>query len=127
MFEYSQTSGSLTHDGKPLGVCYSGHNNGVENGVNNPALQSVAMVGPIPAGVYTIGEPFHHPTCGPDAMRLTAAEGTETFGRGGFLMHGDNSKGNESASEGCIIAAHTIRLYVAQQVAAGDNQLTVTA
>jgi hypothetical protein len=35
-------------------------------------------------------------------MRLTQLTG-DTFGRGGFFLHGDNSLGNESASEGCII------------------------
>ena len=123
MFVYKQSTGALFHNGVQLGICYSGH----ADGVNNPADEKVQMVGPIPEGVYTIGAPFTHPTCGLFAMRLTANPGTNTFGRGGFLMHGDNSALNHTASEGCIIAAHAIRLLVAAGVAAGDDQLTVTA
>ena len=58
-------------------------------------------------------------------MRLTPNPGTNTFGRGGFLMHGDNSLLNHTASEGCIIAPRGIRDLVAAARAAGDNQLTV--
>jgi hypothetical protein len=89
-------------------------------------MEKVPMVGPIPVGVYTIGSPFTHPTCGPEAMRLTPNPGTNDFGRSGFLMHGDNSELNHSASEGCIIVAHSIRDQVVAAVAAGDDQLTVT-
>jgi hypothetical protein len=123
MFLYHQSTGVLMKDGVVLGTCYSGHG----AGVNNPADQTIQMVGPIPVGTYTIGSPFTHPTCGPEAMRLTANAGTETFGRGGFLMHGDNSEMNHTASEGCIIAARTIRDQVKEAVAAGNNQLTVVS
>jgi hypothetical protein len=123
MFTYKQSTGSLSSSksAKPLGTCYSGHG----PGVNNPVLQNVAMIGPIPVGTYTIETPITHPTCGPEAMRLIANPGTNTFGRGGFLMHGDNSLLNHTASEGCIIAPRGIRDLVAAAVAAGDNQLTV--
>ena len=96
MFVYKQSTGVLSHNGVELGICYSGH----AAGVNNPADEKIQMVGPIPEGVYTIGTPFTHPTCGPEAMRLTANPGTDTFGRGGLLMHGDNSALNHTASEG---------------------------
>ena len=123
MFYYKQASGALFKESTTLGTCYSGHG----AGVNNPAMENVPMVGPIPVGVYTIGKPFTHPTCGPEAMRLTPNPGTNDFGRGGFLMDGDNSELNHTASEGCIIAAKVIRNQVMAAVAAGDDPLTVTA
>ena len=122
MWEYRQSTGKLTNDSEAGSVCYSGHG----SGVNNPAMQDAAMVGPIPVGSYTIGAPSTHPKLGPLAMALTPNPGTDTFGRSGFFMHGDNSALNHSASEGCIIASHNQRLIVAAAVAAGDDQLAVT-
>jgi hypothetical protein len=45
-------------------------------------------------------------------MRLQMQKGS-LFGRSGFLIHGDNSKGNSSASNGCIILPRWARLEVA--------------
>lgn len=35
-------------------------------------------------------------------------------GRSGFLIHGDNSKGDHSASEGCIILGPKVREEIAK-------------
>lgn len=123
MFTYSQTTGELSHNGQSLGTGYSGHG----DGVNNPACQNMPMVGPIPLGKYQIGPEFTHPKAGPICMRLTALPGTVTFGRDGFMMHGDNSLGNRSASEGCIIMPRLTRIQVAALSAGGDNTLNVVA
>ena len=123
MFSYSQTTGILMHASAEIGTGYSGHG----DGVNNPASQNVPDVGPIPNTTkYSVGPAFTHPVAGPICMRLTPLDPTATFGRSGFMMHGDNSEGNESASEGCIIMPRATRLLVAQFVAAGDNILEVT-
>jgi hypothetical protein len=99
----------LTPTKFPLGPAYSGHG----AGVNNPDLEAVHDVGPIPRGSYSIGEPFTDPEKGPLVMRLTPLPGTNVFGRDGLLIHGDNQLMNQSASLGCVIAAHFIRQAIA--------------
>lgn len=111
---YHQKSGAL-HD--PMGSLvfhgYSGHG----EGVNNPALESRPNVGPIPKGLWTIASAFAHPKLGPVAMRLAMQQGS-TFGRTAFLIHGDNGRGDRSASEGCIILPRLIR----ERIAASDDR-----
>src|SRR5262245_26064491 len=106
---YKQSSGELWLNGKTIGKGYSGHG----KSVNNPEAEKDANVGPIPRGEWTIGDAFTHETKGPVVMRLTPFSGTNTFGRSGFLIHGDNSKVNQSASEGCIILGPAIRKQIA--------------
>ena len=80
-------------------------------------------VGPIPAGTWSIGKPYTDPEKGPIVMALTPQRMTETYGRSGFLIHGDNPQMNHSASEGCIVAAHDIR----QAIAASDDTTLVVS
>lgn len=102
---YHQSTGlyELIRDGQAekLGVGWSG----CGKGKNNPSMQGVHSVGPLPRGRYTIGKPTTHPTVGPFAMRLTPIEGTDMLGRDGFLIHGPakdpKDRGNES--HGCPI------------------------
>lgn len=122
-WEYKQSTGEMTHDGQTFATGYSGHG----DGVNNPADEAIPNIGPVPVGVYTIGEAFTHPHAGPICMRLTPAAGDEEFGRAGFMIHGDNAAANHTASEGCIILPHDARIALSEAVAAGDNQLTVIA
>jgi Protein of unknown function (DUF2778) len=123
IFTYEQRSGKLWQGGVAFAaLCYSGH--GV--GVNSPDYERVKDVGPIPAGWYTIGPAFDDiGGKGPLVMRLTPDADTHMYGRGGFLIHGDNAAANRTASEGCIIAAHEIRLEVAGAVAEGMNRLLI--
>jgi len=108
------TAGSL------LATGYSGHG----DGVNNPAMQNVHDFGPIPQGVYTIGEPLDPPDhLGTLAMPLTPDPANEMFGRSEFFIHGDNAAMNHSASDGCIILDHTARAAI---FAGSDRGLTVT-
>ena len=67
---------------------------------------------------------FTHPQCGPMSMRLTPQDGTDTFGRDGFLIHGDNQDMNHTASHGCIILPKIIRAAIS---ASGDHVLEVVA
>jgi hypothetical protein len=39
----------------------------------------------------------------PASMRLSQANTNQMFNRDGFLIHGDNSRGGRSASDGCIV------------------------
>lgn len=103
---YAQKSGGLQRDGKPIATGYSGA--GV--GKNNPAQQNVPNVGPIPQGDWTIaGPPVDTAEHGPYVLRLNPASGTETFGRSGFLMHGDSREHPGCASHGCVILPRAVR------------------
>lgn len=107
---YEQFTGALIDpDGVQIATGYAG----AGAGVDNPADQAVANVGPIPQGSYTIGNAFDHPVCGALSMRLLPMPGTDTFGRSGFLMHGDNRAANHTASEGCIVIEPGARAKVA--------------
>ena len=85
-------------------------------------MESDPDVGPIPRGEYTIGPFFTDPEKGPIVAHLIPEPETNEFGRSGFMMHGDNMAGNESASLGCIILAHEVRARVA---ASGVQELVV--
>jgi hypothetical protein len=70
-------------------------------GLNNPEAEQQIRVGPLHCGFYDIGEPYDHPRLGPSVMALTAWR--PLWGRSAFRIHGDNGKGDKSASEGCIV------------------------
>ncbi len=121
---YSQSTGQLSYRDNqtsfvtPIGTGYSGQG----EGLNNPAMQNVPYIGPIPQGAYTIGNPYKHTKLGPVTMNLDPVAGTDTFGRNAFRIHGDNSRGNQSASEGCIILNRGIRDQISRS---GDTTLRV--
>ena len=117
-WRYSQATGKLEHDGQYVATGYSGHGAGVDN----PAMQYVAGVGPIPCGRYSIGEPHDSAHVGPFAMDLTPMPGTDTHGRSAFLMHGDNASVNHTASHGCLVFMRPTRTLVARS---GDATLEV--
>lgn len=120
-WRYEQSSGRmLDAAGALLAVGYTGHGQGVDD----PALQSEPDVGPIPQGRYSIGPAQTHPHLGPLAMALTPASGTDTFGRSGFFIHGDNAALDHSASHGCIVLARPAREAIA---ASADRALEVVA
>ena len=119
MWIYSQFTGKLNRNGSSRGIGYSGHG----EGLNNPYLQSESMIGPLPVGKYTIGKAITHPKLGPLVMPLIILPGHETFNRGSFYIHGDNSSKNNTASEGCIILDHNIRFEISKSL---DRELTVT-
>ena len=117
---YSQSSGKLLLNGTLVATGYSGH----DDGLNNPVLQNEAQIGPIPQGVYTIGPvTANHPGKGPVVMELHPKLGTQVFGRSGFLIHGDNSELDHTASHGCIILGRPTREQIA---ASSDRDLVVT-
>jgi hypothetical protein len=121
-WQYQQSTGNLTDpNGAAAGKGYSGHG----TGVNNPSSQNVPDVGPIPQGNWTIGAFFDDPGGkGPIVSHLVPANGTETFGRSGFMIHGDNSEADQTASEGCIILARPFRTAIRDS---GDTALVVVA
>lgn len=130
MFTYHQRTGKLEH---PLigllAVGYAGYDDGdgipePDEGKNDPSKQAVQNVGPVPVGDYTIGEPFSTDTR-PFAMRLNPKPGTNTFGRSGFLIHGDGyGKAAGTKSHGCIVVPRIVRWAI---WGSGDRDLRVVA
>jgi len=86
-----------------------GYSGAEPDGKNNPAMESVPDVGPIPRGEYQIGVPHDTDSHGPFVMSLTPAPANEMFGRAGFLMHGDSVHAPGTASRGCVILPRPIR------------------
>lgn len=119
MWTYSQTTGALMDD---LGAFVATGYSGIGPGLDAPDEQEVPNVGPIPQGSYDIGPAFLHPQCGPVAMRLTPQVGTDTFGRDGFLIHGDTASQDHTASHGCVILDRPVRTTID---ASADRTLTV--
>ena len=131
VWEYSQSTGHLWHFPPGGGAAdyagqgYSGFGNGLNNGVyslcraDKPNCGGDA--GPIPEGNYTIG-PAHTSPRGRMTMDLTPGKGTNTFGRNGFEIHGDNSCVCGTASIGCIILGPDIRKRISTS---GDRNLRV--
>ena len=118
---YFQQTGELQHDGQHVTTGYSG----AGTGKNNPAMESVPNVGPIPRGDWTItGPPASTNDHGPYVLRLTPAPNTETFGRSGFLIHGDSKQSPGSASQGCVVVPRAAREEIWNS---GDRDLTVVS
>ncbi|MDR6492915.1 hypothetical protein J2797_002810 [Paraburkholderia terricola] len=115
---YQQSTGKLTFNGELVERGYSG----AATGKNNPAMQTVPNIGPIPRGTYRISEPHNSPHTGSYTLGLMPAAGTNTFGRTAFRMHGDSLRRPGTASEGCIIMGVQTRHRV---WASGDRQLEV--
>jgi len=121
MWHYSQTTGAIvSDDGSIRGAGYSGR--GAD--LDNPAGQGDICEGPIPQGIWDIGPFFDDPGGrGLVVCHLTPEMDTETYGRSGFMIHGDNSEHNHTASEGCIVLARPLREAIATS---GDKRLMVT-
>ena len=108
-WEYSQSTGQMTYvDNQsgattPVGSGYAGNG----TGFNNPNMQNVPFVGPIPQGNYDIGGATI--SKGPLTLPLTPQQGTNTFGRDAFRIHGENPSRPQNSSEGCIVIDPNIR------------------
>ncbi len=70
-------------------------------GLNNPNAQNQRRVGPLPQGDYSVGAPTGRR--GPMTFPLTPGPNNTMYGRGGFLIHGDNAAHNNTASSGCPV------------------------
>lgn len=123
---YKQKTGELSRAGLLVGTDYAGRDyddaGNFVGGKNNPAMQNVKGIGPLPVGFYTIEPPADDPVVGQFAMRLVPDAANEMFGRASFFMHGDSSEHPGLASHGCIVQVRPVRERVA---ASGDNRLEV--
>jgi hypothetical protein len=118
-WSYKQSDGALTLDGILQDEGYSGSG----DGRNNPAMQDVVGVGPIPQGQYIIGDAYDDiGGLGPCVMHLDPYPATNTFGRSLFRIHGNNAAND--ASHGCVILGPATRHLIA---ASDDRTLVVTA
>jgi len=119
MWTFEQASGRLLKDGILIGCGYSGFG----EGKNNPAMEAICDVGVIPCGLWAIcGPPYNTAEHGPYVLRLEPD--SATYGRTGFLMHGDSIEHPGEASKGCIIMDRITRTRVYQS---GDTKLLVVS
>lgn len=116
---YHQATGQLEdvlHWG--CGAGYAGNG----QGKNNPQMQDVPDVGPLPQGWYAIQPPVDTTTHGPYVLWLIPDPANEMFGRAGFGIHGDSIEHPGLASEGCIILPRVTREKIWNSL---DHQLQV--
>lgn len=117
MWTYEQKYGKLSRNGTYIGIGYSG----AGEGKNNPDMQDVHDVGPIPRGQYTMvtimdesENPVDYEHKKAPVIHLVPDKANEMFGRDGFLIHGDSIAEPGTASKGCIIQAHPVREQIHQ-------------
>jgi hypothetical protein len=105
---------------------------GRDEGKNNLAMQNVPDVGPIPLGDYEITEQLDldelkaRRLAGP-VMRLQAMPGTETYGRSGFLIHGDSIAAPGTGSHGCPVADKPTRFNISAAFLTGQKLVRITS
>jgi hypothetical protein len=110
---FEQSTGKLWDGDKLLGVGWAGH----LSGKNNPAEESVKDVGPLPKGLYTVGNPLEGTHLGPLAFPLHPDPQNQEYGRGGFFIHGASATHPEMSSDGCIIQTKPVRDYIGTKIA----------
>ena len=121
---YAQKTGILSHNGQTVATGYAGGECGRSPiGKNNPAMQNVPKVGPLPCGKYTFGTPVPQSHLGSFAIPLQPSPYNEMFGRSDFYCHGDTTPSG-NASEGCVIVPRAIRNAMA---ASPDQELEVVS
>jgi len=115
---WDQSAGTLSRDGVLVSRGYAGSG----RGRNNPALQAVPSVGPIPRGRWRIAGVKDSANTGPFTIVLEPAPGTDALGRSAFRIHGDSMRAPGTASRGCIILPRAIRERIWRS---GDRDLIV--
>lgn len=120
---WDQSAGALSRNGVPQTTGYSGKG----RGKNNPALQGVVGVGPLPRGRWRMVNVYNSSRVGPYAITLYAEDGKdndthEPTGRGAFRIHGDSVRSPGDASNGCIILP---RVWRERMWKSGDHTLIV--
>jgi hypothetical protein len=100
--------GQLTLTDGSTASAYSGSSQAWDD----PTREAEKGVGPIPAGTWAIGAPHDSPHTGPFSLPLEPVAGTETFGRSGFLIHGDSAAEDHTASHGCLVCSRGARMAI---------------
>lgn len=118
MWIYESGLGRISRNGATLAMGYSGFG----EGKNNPAMQDIHDVGPIPEGFYSIESPRDTVEHGDYVLPLVPKPGNIMFARAGFLLHGDSRTHPGEASKGCIITMLQARERI---WTSGDHDLQV--
>lgn len=98
---YKQSTGELFLKGSPVITPFAVGYSGCGSGKNNPDMQCVKDIGPIPKGWYTLGEILDEPAA--YTIKLIPDVSNEMCSRSGFLIHADSIQRPGWASQGCII------------------------
>lgn len=121
---WHQSTGELRRAGQLISRGYSGKG----RGRNNPALQCLRGIGPIPRGRWRMMNIYDSARVGPRTITLWRV-GDENFddfdqttGRSAFRIHGDSIRAPGTASKGCIILPRSIREAMWRS---GDRELEV--
>lgn len=118
MLSFNSATGEFDRDGTWEGVGYSGY----AAGRNNPAMEAVHSIGPVPRGLYIVTrcDPDEHPNLAMPVFRLTP-DGWDALGRVGLLIHGDSVQHPGQASHGCIILGHSLRQSIDLDVISAER------
>lgn len=115
MWTYEQRTGCLLRpDGSLAGIGYSGFG----EHRNRPESEALPGLGPIPRGLYSIGDEEESSVTGKVVLRLTPI-GHDAHNRTALEMHGDSREHPGKASHGCIIQQRPQR----EEVAGSDDDL----
>lgn len=119
LITYKQATGEFRQYAQPnaLGYGYAGHG----EGKNNPAMEGVHNIGPLPRGEYRIGPAQKHKHLGL-AMYLTPKDLHKMLNRGGFFIHLENPAHPGESSEGCPVVSFVLFKLIADS---GDHDLKV--
>ena len=116
--KYEIPTGKLFDENGLIGTGWAGQ----LAGKNNPAMQNVSKVGPLPMGTYWVGDPITHPRLGALGFPLTPDPANEMFSRADFYIHGANRKTPSISSEGCIIQMLPTREYIQKKIAESPKE-----
>lgn len=122
---YHQRTGELRHNGVLVARGYSG----AGHGKNNPAMEHVRAIGPIPRGRWKIRAPYNSRRVGPYVLPVWAVDDVhddvhQRTRRSAFRIHGDSIAAPGTASKGCIIVSRAVRERIWRS---GDRELEVVA
>ncbi|WP_375428096.1 tlde1 domain-containing protein [uncultured Sphingomonas sp.] len=102
-WRWRQSTGELFKMGDPVAAPFATGYAGAGQGRNDPDLQCVQDIGPIPRGWYDLGMVVNEPA--PVTIPLTPDPANDMCGRSGFLIHADSITRPGWASDGCIVIA----------------------
>lgn len=111
---FSQSTGVMRLSDGRIANCYAGHG----DGKNNPFMQGVKNIGPLPQGCYKAITKIEDSHLGPYALHLDPDEATRAeiiiLGRDpdSFFCHGDSISHPGDASDGCICAMIQVRQFI---------------
>ena len=84
--------------------------------INSPAAEHLVGQGPPPRGIWALDPARTHKALGPYSigMRWLTEQNGKAIpgGRSGFYIHGDNARGNRTASSGCVVLPPDIRRWI---------------